>query len=67
MKETRETVGDLAGVLAGRQDDFKGWQDSVWQLYLPAVATAVSISFSADTQLVMHRYISIKLHNVLPE
>ena len=24
MKETRETVGDLAGVLAGRQDDFKG-------------------------------------------
>lgn len=60
-------MGDHARVLAGRQDGFKGWQDSVWQLYLLAVAAAVLVSFSAGTQLVTHQYISIKLHNVLPK
>lgn len=66
MKETYETAGDHAGMLAGRKNGFKGWQVSVWQLYLFAVAAALLISFSAGTQLVMHPYISIKLHSVLP-
>lgn len=66
MKETCETAGDHAGVQAGRQDGFKGWQVSVWQLYLLAVAVAVLKSFFAGIQLVMHQYISIKLQSVLP-
>lgn len=62
-----ETAGDLAGVVARRQCGFKKWQHSVWQLYISAVATTVSLSFSTGTKLVTHQYISSKLQNILSE
>lgn len=67
VKETCETAGDLAGVLARSKMVLRVTGFSAWQLCLSAVATTVPVSFSAGTQLETHQCISIRLHNALPE